>query len=161
MWIWRVTLILGEASISSGSIKTSAGRYTSKLYQLRLLCRHVQHMVLACQLRISQTLHHDRRKFLQCHPWVFCRGVFHYNTLLWSKMNQYLTEFKNELGPSLQTKELFFSGTCWFFFFKWSITVSTLVMASLEEWSAPHYWLLWTHRSFYSQHHGDSNIRWI
>ena len=53
---------------------------TRKLYLL-LLCRHGPQLVLVCQLHISQTLHHDRHiflKFLQCHPWVLYRGVFHY-----------------------------------------------------------------------------------
>ena len=35
--------------------------------------------------------------------------------------------------PSLHTKELFFSGTCWCFSLKWSLTVSTLVMAAALE----------------------------
>ena len=55
------------------------GNYTFDSF-VGLFCK----MVLVCQLRIFRTLYNDRRnfsKFLQCRPWVFCRGVFYYHTM--------------------------------------------------------------------------------
>ena len=73
---------------------------TRKLY-FWLLCRDVPQIVLGCQLRISQTLHHDRRNFSKVPPissmdlvsWCLSCNV--------QRPVSSWQQFKNESGPLL------------------------------------------------------------
>ena len=109
-----------------------------KLY-LRLPCQHVLQMVLMYQLCIFKALHHDKHnflKFLQCHPWTFYHGIFHYNTKDESILDSNLKTNRDQNcreQPSLHAEVLIFNGRCWRFSHKWLISVSTLVMAAALE----------------------------